>query len=242
MPARVKAFLIHLCCSVAVALLLAWVVFGVWYPVPLDKAVGVRSIFLLVLAVDAVLGPTVTLIIYKPGKKGLVMDLWIIVFLQIFALAYGLHTVAVGRPVWIVFNVDRFDVVRAYEVDTRHLDRAAPEFQRTPWGSPRWVSAEKPEDPETQQLILAESLEGGPDLAQRPEHYQPLSAAHDQIVQRAKALIDLEKSNEQGVVQRVLSASPKAVAWLPLMSSEEPMVVLLDGNYLAVGIVDLRPW
>lgn len=242
MNRRFKAFLIHFFCSVTVGLLLAWLVFGVWYPLPLDKAVGVRHIFLLVLCVDVILGPLITLIIYVPGKKGLAMDLVIVVVVQIAALAYGLHTVAVGRPTWIVFNVDRFDVVRAYEVDTRHLDQAKPEFQSISWGRPRWVSAVLPEDTTAQQTILTEAISGGPDLAQRPEYYQLLSLAQQAIDQRARTLDALEESNPPEAVARVRRRHPKAKAWLPLMSNEEPMVVLLDNENHVLSVADLQPW
>ncbi len=37
-------------------------VFGVWYPAPLHQALGVTKIFLLLLLVDVVLGPLMTLL------------------------------------------------------------------------------------------------------------------------------------------------------------------------------------
>lgn len=242
MSPRIRAFITHLTCSVAVAHVLAWLVFGVWYPVPLDKAVGVRKIFLLLLSVDAVLGPLVTLIVYKPGKKGLVMDLVIIVILQISALGYGLHTVAVGRPAWIVFNKDRFDVVRAYEVDQRNIERAPAQFRDIPWGKPRWVSSALPDDLEEQQSILAEVLEGGPDLPQRPEYFQPLEQARENIQQRMRPLVALEQFNSPAMVGVQLDSYESAAGWLPLMTNEEPMVVLLNGEQKVIGVVNLRPW
>lgn len=48
------------------------------------------------------------------------MDLIIIVLLQLSALIYGLHTMAEGRPAWLVFNVDRFDLVRVNDIDERN--------------------------------------------------------------------------------------------------------------------------
>src|SRR5690606_18525235 len=112
MPSRFKSFSIHLLISAVAALLAAGLVFFIWYPAPLHMAAGVTNIFLLLLIVDVILGPTLTLLIYKPGKKSLVMDLTVIALLQLSALIYGLYTMADGRPAWLTFAKDRFEMVR----------------------------------------------------------------------------------------------------------------------------------
>src|SRR5690606_7616795 len=119
MPARFKAFLLHLAASTLIALLALLLVFKLWYPAPLHEALGVTQIFLLLLLVDVVLGPLLTLLVYKTGKKSLVMDLALIAALQLAALGYGLWTVAEGRPAWVVYNAGRFDVVTVVDIDTR---------------------------------------------------------------------------------------------------------------------------
>ncbi len=110
MPARIKAFLMHLAVSAVIALLAVLLVFQIWYPAPLHEALGVTDIFLLLPLVDVILGPLLTLLVFKLGKKTLIMDLAVIACLQLAALGYGLWTVAEGRPAWIVYNADRFDV------------------------------------------------------------------------------------------------------------------------------------
>lgn len=45
MSMRIKAFLIHGLVSISVALLVIGLVFFIWYPSPLAKAVGVTHIF-----------------------------------------------------------------------------------------------------------------------------------------------------------------------------------------------------
>ena len=113
---RIKYFLGHLGCSVLVATLLMGLVFLVWYPSPLAHAEGVTKIFLMLLAIDVALGPLLSLLVYKEGKKTLKMDLAIIVLVQILALGYGFHSIAQSRPVWIVQNAEIFQLVRANAV------------------------------------------------------------------------------------------------------------------------------
>lgn len=243
MSARIKAFLIHMAFSAFIALLVLLLVFRLWYPTPLHTAQGVTHIFLLLLMIDGILGPLLTLLVFKIGKKTLAMDLTVIICLQLGALAYGLYTVAEGRPAWIVYNVDRFDVVTVVDIDPRQLGQAESQYRNAPWTGPRWVAATRPDDPEEHGEILFESLLGGSDMAQRPYLYKPLMEVADVMRERAQPLEKLKNTNDPIEVSRVLREWPKAAAWVPLMARSQPMVVLLDESRSAiVSIVDLNPW
>jgi len=71
MSKRIQFFLGHLAISIAIALFFIALVFFVWYPAPLAKAVGVTQIFLMLIAIDVIIGPFLTLLVYKEGKKTL---------------------------------------------------------------------------------------------------------------------------------------------------------------------------
>ncbi len=243
MPARLKAFLLHLTASACIALLALLLVFKLWYPAPLHEALGVTHIFLLLLMIDVILGPLLTLLIYKVGKKTLIMDLTIIAILQLAALGYGLWTVAEGRPAWIVYNVDRFDAVTVVDIDTRQLDEAHAQYRSAPWTGPRWVGAMRPDDIEQRNSILFEAVQGGYDLAQRPNLYRPLTEMTQAIRQRAQPLDKLTDFNDATAVRDALQNWPDAAAWVPLMARIKPMVVLLgENNSDVIAIVDLNPW
>lgn len=225
------------------ALLAIGLVYLVWHPLPLDAAIGVGSIFLIIVAVDVVLGPLLTLVVFKVGKKSLRFDLVVIVALQLVAFGYGLWTISTARPAWLVFNADRFDLAQAYELDVRFLKDAQPEFRSAPWAGPRWVASVAPQNPQKRNDLLIESTMGGSDLPQRVDLYVPLASEAANIRARSKALSELEKYNLPAVVQAALAKWPQADGWLPLMARVQPMVVLVnraEGKPLAV--VDLRPW
>lgn len=243
MPARFKAFSVHLLMSLLVALAALLWVFNIWYPAPLHQAVAVTHIFLLLIAVDMILGPILTLIVYKSGKKTLVFDLTVIAALQLSALVYGLWTVAEGRPAWLVFNVDRFDVVQVVDIDQRHLDLAVPEYRTPSWFGPRWVGADRSASAEQNSSILFESIFGGPDIAQRPFLYRPLRDFAEEMQSRAQPLGRLVNFNEAAAVAATLAEWPQASGWLPLMARAQPMVVLLgEHNTEILGIIPLHPW
>src|SRR6478609_8700249 len=98
---RFKASAIHLGISLAIAVLAAMLVFGIWYPYPYRELSGGRELFLLLVSVDVILGPLITLAIFNRAKprKELRRDLAVVGLIQLAALGYGLWTVFVARPV-----------------------------------------------------------------------------------------------------------------------------------------------
>jgi hypothetical protein len=243
LASRFRAFSVHLLISVLVALSVAVLVFWIWYPAPLQIAVGVTDVFLLLLMVDVIVGPCLTFLVFDTGKKALAFDLAVVAMLQLAALTYGLLAVADGRPVWLVFNADRFDVVRRIDVDERSLANALPEYRRIPWLGPRWVAAVRPNSAEERTTILFEALTAGVDLAQRPQYYASIDEMALEIVARAKPLHELSQYNAPADVENTIEQWPQADAWLPIASNAEDMVVLVQrSSGRIVAITDLRPW
>ncbi len=124
--------IIHLCfdpfyrLSIASTFIVIGLVFFIWYPSPLATAVGVTHIFLMMLVIDVILGPLLGLLVYKEGKKTLKFDLSVIILIQISALCYGVFSIEQGRPAWLVYSVDRFELVRKNElVDTEYSTSTA---------------------------------------------------------------------------------------------------------------------
>lgn len=239
---RLKFFLSHLSISLLIASLVMGLVFFVWYPSPLAAAVGVIHIFLMMLAIDVIAGPILGLLVYKEGKKTLKFDLSIIVAIQISALCYGLYSIEQGRPAWLVYNVDRFELVRKNEIADQNINQTNTQFQQPSWLKPQFVATEFSKN--TQQRnddIFAEVL-GGISLAQRPERYVELNKVKKQMQQREQKLELLQQYNNKIDVDKVLSKYPQATAFLPMKANAVDMTVLIDIKGQVVKIVDLRPW
>lgn len=242
MISRLKAFLVHLLISTCIAAAVIGVVFFVWYPAPLHTAAGVTQIFLLLLAVDVVLGSLLTLIVYKVGKKTLIMDLTVIALLQLSALGYGLWTVAEGRPAWLVFGGNRFELVRIPDIDQRNIGTHYL-YSSPAWTGPQWVGAANPIDLNARNDIVFESVNGGFDIYQRPNLYRPLIDMHSNIQRNLHTLTQLERYNSQDAIDAAIANHPTADAWLPLRANNQDMVVLMHkASAEVVTIVDLRPW
>lgn len=243
MAPRVRAFFIHLIASGGMAICALMTVFLIWYPNPLAHAVGVAAITVVLLGVDIVIGPVLTLVVYKPNKPSLKFDLSVIVALQLAAFSYGLWILAEGRPVWAVFSVDQFELVQSYQVDHRKIGQARPEYQSLSWFGPQWVAARRAATPEEKGAILMESLLAGVDIAQRPEQYVPLTEQAEEMRKHAKPLDELKQFNAVERVQSELKPWPEANAYLPMMARIKPMTVLINTESAkVVAVVDLNPW
>lgn len=243
MSKRIKFFLSHLSISFLVALFVIALVFFVWYPNPLAKAVDVTKIFLMLLAIDVVIGPILGVLVYKESKKSLKFDLMVIIIIQISALFYGVYSIEQGRPTWLAYNVDRFELVRKNEIIQDNIAKAFPQYQQPSWLKPQYVAVEFSKNTEQRNNDMFAEVLGGVSVAQRPERYVELTQAKTQIQQRALPLRELEQYNPKAEVEQKLANHPKADAWLPLKANAVDMVVLVNKETATIiKIVDLRPW
>lgn len=245
---RFQAFFIHLVCSAMLASFVVALVYWIWYPGHLATATGVTKIFLTVLIVDVTLGPLLTLVVYNPKKPGLRRDLFIIVLLQISALLYGLYTVGIARPVYIVFAVDRFELVYANDLTEEKLAEAPEPFQSIPFWGQKWAIAKFPEDEDEKSNILFSAATGGDDLAQLPRYYHAYQNAKSLVIGSLLPLSKLKQINDKhpGVYEKIMDQytnQEDKLGYLPLQGRTSDLTVLVDKQSAEViQIVNLQPW
>ena len=243
MSPRLKFFIKHLCVSLIVALLVLTGIFTVWYPAPLAKATGVTHIVLLMLAIDVIVGPILGFIVYKADKKSLKFDLAVVILLQLAALSYGIYSLGEGRPVWMAFNGNRFELIRNNEiVITDNVNKTDNEYYYTSLLGPKYVAVKIAEDQIEREQNMFEELQGGISLAQRPERYVDIAEANEQIVKTSESISELNKYNSKISVDQIIGNYSNATSYLGLKANEVDMTVLLDKKGKALDIVDLRPW
>jgi len=242
---RWRASGIHLLLSAAIAAAVLAFMLSVWYPGPLFEAAGGSRLIFILVGVDVTLGPLITLIIFKAGKPGLKFDLAVIALVQLSALAYGMHTVYLARPVYLVFTKDRFDLVSAKDLDPEDLGKTKrPEFDHLPLGRPRYVAAVAPEDRDARQKLLMDSLQGK-DLQMYPQYYVPYEQEIPNALARAQPLALLLRRDAERLQRGLKSAgrSQEAVKFLPLRGKDADGAVLLDARTGApLEIVLIDPW
>ena len=232
----------HLLISALVALASAIVVFGLWYAAPYRQLLDVGPIYLLVLLVDVVCGPLLTLMLASPRKsrRERWLDFSLIGLIQLAALAYGVHSVWAARPVALVFEVDRLSVVTANEVLEDQLPKAAPGFRQLPMAGVLKAGTRKPADNAEMLRSLDLSLAGVP-MAAQPDWWQPWADSLPAMRQRAKPLADLieRRPVDAAKLQEAAESAGHAIGdlrYLPLVSSKTlDWVALLDAQMNMVG-------
>lgn len=233
---RLKASAVHLLLSAIVAGLSAVLVFGVWYPFPYNELSGGRELFALLIAVDVVIGPAVTFVIFNKQKSlaELRRDLIVVAILQTLALTYGLWTMAIARPVHIAFELDSFRVVQAIDIPDELVDMAPKEIAVFPLMGPTIIGL-RPFRDEKEKLEMTLAALGGVHLSARPDLWQSYNASRKAVVAAAKPIGKLlqrypEYARDIQEVIDVRQISSDALMYLPLVGRKSVWTVLIDGK------------
>jgi len=210
---RWQASGLHLLISASIATLSLALILGLWFPGPLFEAAGGLGLLYLLVGVDVMLGPLLTLVVFKSGKPGLKFDLAVIGTLQLAALVYGLSVVSLARPAFVVFVLDRFELVSAVDLSSEDLQAARyEEFRSAPWTGPRLAAADLPDDPDERQSLIRLAA-SGLDVQNFPRYYVPYVERTKQVLARAVAPARLRETEPE---------TAKAVdAWLAASGTKE---------------------
>lgn len=206
---RFKAALTHLVISTVLAsIVICLILFG-WYPQPYFWALGGPLLLALIVGVDIVLGPLMTMILFNPAKsrRALTLDLTLIGIVQLGALMYGIHSGYVGRMVYGVFSDTSFYLVEASEVAPALLQKALPEFRELPFAGHRIVGTVIPDtDQAKSDVAFFKAIGVGPQ--HMPEYYVPLQQNREQIKNAALSQDALQKRHAPLVedIRRLLEA------------------------------------
>lgn len=247
---RLKAFLIHLAISAAIALLVVLVMLMLWYRPPFFSALGGHKVLLILLGVDIILGPMFTLMIFNPRKsrRALSFDLTVIAMLQAVALAYGMATIFHARPVFVAFSKGSFDLVTANMLSDADIAKAKfPGFRSLPLTGPVYVYSEMPTNVREKNEVVLGAF-SGKDLPQFPQYYVPYEQHMAAAGLAARPIDELRKLNPGQLpdIDEAVRSAQRAesdVGFVPLRAKYQDQAVLLgksDGKIL--GILPMRPW
>lgn len=231
---RLRASGIHLGISLGIAALAALLVFGLWYPYPYRNLSGGRSLFLLVVSVDVIMGPLITLAIFNRTKprRELILDFTVVGLLQLAALSYGLWTVFVARPVHLVFEYSRMSVVHAIAVDAQLLAKAPPALQKLPLTGPTLIALRPFKDANEQYDATMAAINGA-ELPARCDLWQPYASSTADILAVARPVTDLRQrfTQQTALIDRAIADSGQPVTqlrYLPLVDRGTAWTMLLD--------------
>lgn len=243
---RSTATIGHFLLSTLTAGLILALVFFAWYPAPYFRVAGAREVLLLVIFADLVLGPLLTLILFKPGKAGLWFDVVCITVLKVGALVYGVGLLYAERPAYAVFAKDRMTVLTHRDIDSASVPEGLCESARS---GPCLVVARLPEDPGAYQALLFDTLAGGPDIDRRPSLWTAFDEARGEVRDASRPLQTLALRFPQVApeVRRVierLGVPVQSLRYLPAVdkSLRGVTIVIDSGTAEPVAAIEFDPW
>ncbi len=244
---KAKAALIHFLLSILIASVAAYVFFSIWFPYPYSEVSGGRNLFWIVMGVDVCCGPLLTFVLFsiKKSRKELVLDLGLVAVIQLVALCYGIYTVMLARPVYLVFEVDRMRVIALADVLVEELPFAKPEFKTISlFSGPKIIAAQLPDGNDKDFMRTFDLAMQGMDISSRPQYWIPYSEKIAEILKRAKSLNDLKLKNPQKTSLISVAAKEAGVAeaelvYLPMQSRNffDWVVLLKEKDAKVVGFV-----
>jgi len=226
-----KWSIFHLLFSFLIILILTFFLINFWFPGYLFKISGAFNLFIVVIVVDVVCGPILTLLFIHPKKSpnARLLDIILIFILQLCALVYGVYHFSLARPIAIVFEKDRFHVVSyadLYLSDEKNMPEWVSFFGLS---GPRMLSTRGAIGLEEKMSSIHASLQGV-EPGQRPDWWQSYDLSIEEIKRRAKKLdilLKMHPENEDDIlyVARKIIADKKEndigiqdLLWLPIVS------------------------
>jgi hypothetical protein len=239
---RWQAAGVHFAICILIALAVVAIMFFLWYPSPYFQAMGGGGLLTLIVGIDVIVGPIITLIIFNTKKKSLKFDLTCVAFVQVVALAYGVSTMFQARPVYTVFNNDRFDVVIAADMDVKEQTKVTnAAFKTVPLSGPQIVAIDAPKDKKEVERMLFSGVES----RAFSQYYVAYESKAKEAANASKPFSEWQKTHTATAEKLKTFLATKAldeskVGFLPLYTRNEDMTVVLDretGKILAIAPV-----
>jgi hypothetical protein len=255
---KMRAAGLHFAISAFVASLVLTLVYFGWYRSILSTTEAVGTILLIMVAIDIVLGPLMTMVVYKPNKKSLKFDLTVIALIQLSFLAYGVYTVQLARPAYLVFVKDRFEAVAVADwpdsAKAALVAKPNAAADRALLG-PVFVGTKSPDDASSKQELLFSAIGGGADIGQMPQYYVPFETQKNEVASKARSMSELKETNKKdseqvaainATIEKLLKKGElqaENIGYLPVKGKQADGVVLINKAQATVlGMYLFKPW
>ncbi|NOY44134.1 MAG: hypothetical protein GXP50_01575 [Deltaproteobacteria bacterium] len=231
---KIRAFGVHLGVSAVTMGLLLWLFVSRWFPLPYFVADGGWQGLRLIVGVDLVLGPLLTLIVYNPRKtrRALLIDYSVIATLQAVAFGWGLWTVAAQRTALVVFADGAFYSV---SVDVIPLaGDSARKILEEADATPVYAVVRMPPDEDERQRIRKTALTTGRPVFLRGDLMERLTDQNIGIVREYPLTLDAWRHRSPVWAAKAESwlkkegLDPKGVLLVPLVCRYRRLAIVLQ--------------
>jgi len=245
---RFQAATLHFFISLAVIATIITIMLTLWFPNAYFKLMGGKTLIYLIAGVDVFLGPLLTLVVFKAGKKSLKFDLACIAMLQVAAMSYGLYVMFEARPVFTVFNKNAFYIASVVDIVPSELAKG----KKTEWRTasitgPRLVAATALDKKNKLETIFYDTESQMGVAQQYPRLYDDYANHVHDVIKAGKslsALTEVSFENKQAVNKLLRDMNRPIVdfLFLPIRSATGGMSAIVDAKTGAfIKIIDVRP-
>ena len=240
---RFKAFAIHFGISLIIFAILLYFILVQWYPEPLFSTDGGWRVIRIIVGIDLILGPLLTLIVFKSGKKGLKFDLTMIALFQFLALTWGVWNTYNERPAALIYTLDFFTPVPAYQLAEQGMTEDKLKQFGDSW--PIFVYIDIPKDQISQ--VISESIQAGKPLYLLTERYKKFTKEQAPVLKEnsmniAKYVETRPKLNKIYQHKLLTGTAKTNIAYLALHGREKWVTAIFDLDEMKIiDTMDIEP-
>lgn len=236
---RFGAFFTHICLSLVVVGGFVLAAYFLWYPHPLLTLQGGLAVIGILMAVDIVIGPILTLIVFKAGKKGLFFDLSVIAIIQVVAFLYGASVIYSERPLYLAFAYNQFYVMAGQDLQGNPPDFSGADHYGVL--GPAVVFSEIPAGRAKSGDAMFAGLVGDSSVASDATSYKPLSQGKETLAretfQPGDVLADIGSDIRPWAASR--GVDPSSLYYFHLIGRQGRAVAVVDPTLgKLIGIIN----
>jgi signal transduction histidine kinase len=244
-----RAALAHLWPSLLVLAIIAGMILFIWYPYPFLQFKDTGKFSLMLVLSAGFIGPAMTWLFYRKGKskRALAFDLIVILLIQTAAFAWGGYALYQNRPYFMVFTVDRFEVLTMRDVDLATITDS--KLLNKPLAGPILLYASMPAEPQAFQKFIKEVMfEGKPDLQFRAEFWSLYAEKQQLSLSPAQSLETLRSARPESLqaIDKLVKNNGgdiNRLKYVPGMAQNGQFAAILDadsGEVIDTLVID--PW
>ena len=240
---RFKAFSIHFAISFVIFLILLYLILIQWYPQPLFSTDGGLRVTYIIAGVHLVIGPLLTLIVFKSGKSGLKFDLVMIVLVQTLAGTWGVWNAYNERPAALIYTLDFFTPVPAYQLAEQGMTKKKLKQFGNEWPVVIYIDVPK----EKLSEVLSESIQSGKPLYLQTQYYSQFNKEQAKVLKESSMNIEKyveDKPELKKLYQHsLLTGSARTnISYLALHSREKWVTAIFNLDSMRIiDTIDIDP-
>ena len=229
-----KAASIHLLISCLIVISVFSTMYLLWYPGNYFSLMGGKKLLALIGGVDLLLGPLLTFIVFKSGKKGLFFDLACIGMLQVIAFSYGIYALTVSRPVFTVFNHNQFQIMAQVDMLDSELAKAKQAKWKTlSYAGPVLVAIGAPNSKDKKEALFAKLV--APHAGHYPILFDDFVNHKAEIIKSGKQLALLAQKSQinAATISKFLNSENRQLSeflYFPVITDYAEMSMVVDAK------------